>query len=188
MLLQPRKTKDVQKTTRHQERDLEQPSEGANLPAHDLKTSSFLKWETIHFCCSKPPGLWYFITAALVSVHRHTTSPLLWEKQPCWPPFSACNPSSSTTELHTCPSFHLECEPSSLSLELQLLSSSMSSWGKAFLRKARLRKMHFSLDLLQMIIGYHSWCSLTSVISVTAQTSQKKKKSLAIWMNKWILI
>lgn len=46
--------------------------------------------------------------------HTHTTSALLGERQPCWPPFSACNPSSSTAELHTCPSFHLECKPSYL--------------------------------------------------------------------------
>ena len=85
VLLQPRKTKDVQKTARHWERDREQPLEGANLPTHDLKTSSFLKRETTNFCCSTPPGLWYFIAAALVSEHTHTytTSPLLGDRQPC---------------------------------------------------------------------------------------------------------
>ena len=55
----------------------------------------------------------------------------------------------------------------SLPVELQLFSSSKSSWGKAFLRKTSLRKIHFSLDLLQLIIGYHSWCPLTSMISLT---------------------
>ena len=38
-------------------------SEDTALPC--FWTSSLQKCETINFCCFKPPGLWYFVTATL---------------------------------------------------------------------------------------------------------------------------
>ena len=35
------------------------------LPTAWLQTSGLLNCERINFCCSKPPGLWCFVTAVL---------------------------------------------------------------------------------------------------------------------------
>ena len=65
----PRKAKDYQQTPRSSKEFCLQVSEGTWL-CHHLEFR-LQNCETVHFCCDKPPRLWYFDMIALRKLIQH---------------------------------------------------------------------------------------------------------------------